>query len=147
MHVPRVMCTWVYPLKPCRSKFTHSHVHTFTSHTPLLSHHCPSPHCAQAMTCDVHTTGTAPQCPTFALTCRHETAFFSPLCKPGCTKDSASSHLWDCHPAGKGEGCKAACDSRWWCKWRATGWGWVRDGLRPEEWCPIQQGVWARHGT
>ena len=100
--------------------------------------------------------------PAFTLTCRHDAAFFPPLCKPGRTKDSTSSHLWDCHPAGKGEGCEAACDSRWWCERRATGRGWVRgwveaQGVVPDpagcagmarnptrsvrEWCGTRAGV------
>ena len=99
--------------------------------------------------------------PAFTLTCRHNAAFFPPLRKPGRIKDSISSHLWDCHPAGKGEGCEAACDSRWWCERRATGRGWVRGwveaqgvvpdpagcghGMEPNEEC--EGVVWDRAGV
>ena len=120
-----VTCTRVYPLKPCCSQFMRSRVHVPLAHllslttVPLPIAHKPR-----------RATSTPPppprSAPAFTLTRRHDTAFFPPLRKPGRIKDSISSHLWDCHPAGKGEGCEAACDSRWWCERRATGRGWVR---------------------
>ena len=149
MHVPSLSCALGFSCVPVADASTTSSLTSLTASHP--------PHAQATMSTPPPPPRSAP---ASALTRRHDSPFFHPLRKPGCTKDDATSHLlWGCHPAGKGEECEAACNTgrwwceaacntgRWWCERRATGRGWVRRWARPEEWCPIRQGMRARHGA
>ena len=104
---------------------------------------------------DIHTTSTTqyPRHRPDTPTCRHadtthDTSFFLPCASQGAQRTAPLHLLWGCHQQGRVRGTRQrATLAAGGVSGARLGGDGCGDGLRPEEWCLIRQGMRAQHGT